>query len=61
METHYKIQVTSACVFVANKVYEYILLNATTVIEALQFYSTNKMKIDSIFRKFYPEIYPTHQ
>ena len=40
---------------------QYILLNATTVIEALQFYSTNNMKIDSVFRKFYPEIYPTHQ
>ena len=44
-----------------NKVYEYILLNATTVIKGLLFYSTNKMKIDSIFRKFYTKIYPTHQ
>ena len=45
-----KLSYINLCFF-ANKVYEYIMLNATTVIEALQFYSTNKMKIDSIFRK----------
>ena len=43
------------------KVFEYILLNATAIIEALEFYSTNKMKHESNFGKLYTKIYPTHQ
>ena len=45
MEILYKIEVTSTCIFVANKVFEYILLNAATVIEALECYPINKRKI----------------
>ena len=58
METLYKTYVTSTFVFVANKVFEYILLNTTSVIEVLEFYPLNKRKIKSIFGKFYPKIYP---
>ena len=36
METLNK-EVTSTCAFVANEVFEYALLNTTTVIEALEF------------------------
>ena len=61
METLYNLQVTSTCAFVANKVFEYILLNATTEIEALEFYYINKRKISYFFFKFHPQIYPTHQ
>ena len=52
---------TSTCPFVANKISVYISLKATTVIELLEFYSTNNRKIKSLFGKFHPEIYPTHQ
>ena len=51
----------SACVFVANQVFEDILLNATTVTDALELYCINKRKIKYFFGKSYPEIYPTHQ
>ena len=68
--------VTLTSTFVANKVFEYILLNATqpqytvytgsenaTLIEALQFNSTSKREIrsKSIFRKMSPtSVYATH-
>ena len=51
METLYKIWVTSTCAFVANKVFESILLNATTEIEALEFYYIKERKINQIFGK----------
>ena len=41
METPYRIKMVSTCVFVANKVFEDILLNAITVTEALEFYFSN--------------------
>ena len=46
METLYKIEVIPTCAFVANKVVERFLLNATTEIEALEFYYINKRKIN---------------
>ena len=60
METLYKILVVSTCAFVADKMFRYIFLNATTEIDALDFYSRNKRKIQLIFKKFNPKIYPTH-
>ena len=59
METLNRIKVASTCVFVANKVFECILLNATTEIEALKFYYINERKIDQILGKIHPKIYPT--
>ena len=44
--TKFKLHCTPACVFVVNKVYDYILLNSTTVNETLHFYFVNKMKIE---------------
>ena len=49
METLYIIYVTSTCAFVANTVCECFLLNATTEIEALEFYYINIRKIIKIF------------
>ena len=57
MENYTK-KVTSTCTFVANKMSVYILLKATTVIELLEFYSTNNRKIKSLFGKFHPKIIP---
>ena len=37
------------------------LLNATTLIEAMKFYSTNKWEIKSIVEKFHTQKYPTHR
>ena len=49
METLYKKSYgTSTCPFVANKISVYISLKATTVIELLEFYSTNNRKIKSL-------------
>ena len=61
METLYKIQVTSSCAFVANKMFECILLNATTDIEAFEFYYVNKRKLTKFSEKFHPNIYTNHQ
>ena len=41
--------------------FEDILLNATTVTEALEFYSLNEMKIELIFEKIDHKTYPSHQ
>ena len=54
-------KVTITCPFVANEFFVYISLKATTVVELLEFYSTNNRKIKSLFGKFHPTIYPTHQ
>ena len=58
---NYTKKVTSTCPFVANKISVYISLKATTVIELLELYFTNNRKIKSLFGKFHPKIYPTHQ
>ena len=46
METLYKILVTSTGAIVTNRVCECILRNATTEIEALEFYYINSRKIN---------------
>ena len=46
-----QLKVTSTCPFVANKMSVYMLLKATTLIELLEFYSTNSKKIKSLFEK----------
>ena len=51
-------KVKSTCPFVANKMSVYILFKATTVIELLEFYSTNNRKIKSLFGKFHPKYTP---
>ena len=51
-------KVTSTYPFAANKMFVYILLKAITVIELLEFYSTNNRKIKSLFRKFHPKYTP---
>ena len=55
---HYTIKVTSTCAFVAITVGECILWNATTEIEALEFYCINKRKINLIFWKVHPKYNP---
>ena len=51
-------KVASTCPFVANKMSVYILLKTTTVIELLEFHSTNNRKIKSLLENFIPKYTP---